>query len=140
MSQKADGAQGVNATQQAQAPSQVNQVQQTQRVSEVAKTDKAALDKLRPDAVSTKSAPPVQHKAEASKLVDGMSRMMADLEKGQGVMDKLINSGLSGKKISNSELLALQAGMYKYTQELELTGKVVEKATTGLKDTLKTQV
>ncbi len=30
--------------------------------------------------------------------------------------------------------------MYKYTQELELTGKVVEKATSGLKDTLKTQV
>ena len=36
--------------------------------------------------------------------------------------------------------MALQAGMYKYTQELELTGKVVEKATSGLKDTLKTQV
>ena len=30
--------------------------------------------------------------------------------------------------------------MFKYTQELALTGKVVEKATTGLKDTLKTQV
>jgi hypothetical protein len=42
--------------------------------------------------------------------------------------------------MSNSEMLSLQAGMYKYTQELELTGKVVEKATSGLKDTLKTQV
>jgi hypothetical protein len=55
-------------------------------------------------------------------------------------MDRLISEGLSGRNFQNSELLALQAGMYKYTQELELTGKVVEKATSGLKDTLKTQV
>ena len=38
------------------------------------------------------------------------------------------------------ELLSLQAGMYKYSQELDLTSKIVEKATSGLKDTLKTQV
>ncbi|HYV49487.1 MAG TPA: ATP-dependent helicase HrpB [Myxococcaceae bacterium] len=67
-------------------------------------------------------------------------KMMGDIEKGQGVMDRLISEGLSGRQFQNSELLALQAGMYKYTQELELTGKVVEKATSGLKDTLKTQV
>lgn len=67
-------------------------------------------------------------------------KMMGDIEKGQGVMDRLISEGLSGRNFQNSELLALQAGMYKYTQELELTGKVVEKATSGLKDTLKTQV
>jgi hypothetical protein len=67
-------------------------------------------------------------------------KMMGDIEKGQGVMDRLISEGLSGHNFQNSELLALQAGMYKYTQELELTGKVVEKATSGLKDTLKTQV
>jgi hypothetical protein len=67
-------------------------------------------------------------------------QLMSNIEKGQGVMDRLISEGLSGRHFNNSELLALQAGMYKYTQELELTGKVVEKATTGLKDTLKTQV
>jgi hypothetical protein len=30
--------------------------------------------------------------------------------------------------------------MYRYTQELDLVGKVVEKATTGFKDVVKTQV
>lgn len=69
-----------------------------------------------------------------------MAHMIADMEKGQSVIDKLIKAGISGKSFNNGELLALQAGMYKYVQELELTGKVVEKATTGLKDTLKTQV
>jgi hypothetical protein len=47
---------------------------------------------------------------------------------------------MSGKNFSNGELLSLQASMYKYTQELDLTSKVVEKATSGLKDVVKTQV
>lgn len=81
------------------------------------------------------------HGAGGSKSATGsMMKMVNDLERGQGVMDNLIQEGLSGKQFSSGELLALQAGMFKYTQELELTGKVVEKATSGLKDTLKTQV
>lgn len=137
MAQKADQAQQVGAAGQV---NKAQQVQQTQKVSEVSKTEKAALNKIRPDAVTAKAADPVQASGETSKMVDHMAKMMTDLEKGQGIMDTLINKGLSGKQISNSQLLALQAGMYKYTQELELTGKVVEKATSGLKDTLKTQV
>ena len=78
--------------------------------------------------------------SEGPKGTNIAVKMMGDIEKGQGVMDRLISEGLSGHNFQNSELLALQAGMYKYTQELELTGKVVEKATSGLKDTLKTQV
>lgn len=140
MAQKADPAQQVQAAGQVNKAQQVQQVQQTQKVSEVSKTEKAALNKIRPDAVSAKAAEPVQASGESSRMVDHMAKMMTDLEKGQGIMDTLITKGLSGKQISNSQLLALQAGMYKYTQELELTGKVVEKATSGLKDTLKTQV
>ena len=87
----------------------------------------------------TASTSAVSGKAE-SRSTRVLTQILTDMEKGQGVMDKLIDQGLSGKRFSNSELLALQAGMYRYTQELELTGKVVEKATTGLKETLKTQV
>ncbi|MBX5483689.1 MAG: ATP-dependent helicase HrpB [Myxococcaceae bacterium] len=137
MAQKAEAARGPNA---AQATQKAEQVHQAQKVAEVSKAEKAALNKIRPDAVTAKSAAPVNAKSETSAMVAHMAKMMSDLEKGQGVMDKLINTGLSGKQISNAELLSLQAGMYKYTQELELTGKVVEKATSGLKDTLKTQV
>jgi hypothetical protein len=66
--------------------------------------------------------------------------MFGDMEKGQASLDKLINGSMSGKSFNNAELLQMQAGMYKYTQELDLTSKIVEKATSGLKDTLKTQV
>jgi hypothetical protein len=80
------------------------------------------------------------NKSDFSKTTEGLAKLLEDIEKGEGVMNKLIKSASSGKSFSNAELIALQAGMYKYTQELELTGKVVEKATSGLKDTLKTQV
>ena len=83
---------------------------------------------------------PVTQKTEVSKSTSMVMGMVGNIEKGQGRMDKLINGGLTGKNFSNSELLGLQAGMYKYTQELDLCSKVVEKATSGLKDTLKTQV
>jgi hypothetical protein len=66
-------------------------------------------------------------------------QLMGDLESGGGALDKLIKQGLN-QQLSNSELLSLQASMYKYTQELDLTGKVVQEATSSLKDTLKTQV
>jgi hypothetical protein len=46
----------------------------------------------------------------------------------------------SGKTYGNQELLAIQASVYKFSQELELTSKVVEKATSGVKQTMQTQV
>ena len=59
---------------------------------------------------------------------------------GRAIATAFIEAGASGKKFSNAEMLSLQASMYKYTQELDLTSKVVEKATSGLKDVVKTQV
>ena len=44
------------------------------------------------------------------------------------------------KKHYEKVLLGLQAKVSQYSLELDLTGKVVEKATNGLKDTLRTQV
>ena len=46
----------------------------------------------------------------------------------------------SGKTFSNQQLLAVQASVYKFSQELEMTSKVVEKATSGVKQTMQTQV
>ena len=65
---------------------------------------------------------------------------MALNENAEASAAALINTGMGGKPMSNGELLSLQASMYKYSQELDLTSKVVEKATSGLKDVVKTQV
>lgn len=122
-----------------QQPQQVQKTATTTAVEQAGKTEKAALAKLDKNATA-KAADPVTQKAEVGKSNSMIMGMMASMEKGQVAIDKLVNGAFNGKNFSNGELLQLQAGMYKYTQELELTGKVVEKATSGLKDTLKTQV
>ncbi|MBK7860065.1 MAG: ATP-dependent helicase HrpB [Archangiaceae bacterium] len=138
-----------NKSEAAQAAHQVAQVQHVQKADQIRqidtvnKTEKARLDKVQiqdnAERYGTKTDP-VTQKGDVSKATSAITGLFANIEKGQVTMDKLITGGLSGKNFSNSELLALQAGMYKYSQELELTSKVVEKATSGLKDTLKTQV
>jgi hypothetical protein len=130
--QQANAAQHAQKVQQTQATQQVDQVRQ---VEQVGKVDKAALNK-----VTGKGMDPVAARAETGKVTSSMEKMMEGLEKGQASLDKLINGSVTGKEFSQSELLGLQASMYKYSQELDLTSKVVEKATSALKDTLKTQV
>lgn len=136
-----EAVQHASATQKAQAAHKV----ELRQIENINKSEKVALNKTNTSGshdkqVTAKAAEPVANKAEVQKSGNMMTSMLSDMEKGQGVMDKLIKSGIQGKSFNQSELLSLQAGMYKYTQELELTGKVVEKATSGLKDTLKTQV
>lgn len=162
-SKGAGGTEGVNqaqaskatqATQATQAAQSVQQVQQTQasqklsathKAQDVVKTEKSSLNKKQqPDIVYEEKDgagfDPVSQKQEVGKGQSTIMGMLNSMEKGQANMDKLINSSMAGTQFSNQELLQMQAGMYRYTQELELTGKVVEKATSGLKDTLKTQV
>lgn len=134
--QGADKAQGVQHAQHVQQAQQIQQAQQAKKVDQVGK---AGLQKLDNNATA-KAMDPVSQKSEVSKSKSMLMGMMDNMEKGGAAIDKLLNGGLVGKNFSNSELLGLQAGMYKYTQELDLCSKVVEKATSGLKDTLKTQV
>lgn len=128
----------VDGAQRAQMAQKASQVDVANKVDGVGKLDKAALNKV-DTRTTAKGALPVQANAE-SHSTKVMKGMLSSLEAGQANLDKLISSATSGKQFSNGELLSLQAGMYKYSQELDLTSKVVEKATSGLKDTLKTQV
>ncbi len=137
---QAHATQAAQAAQKAQATQKADQVRQVETVN---KTEKAALNKVNganSEQISSRAATPVDAKPEAGKATNMINSVVSSLEKGQLNLEKLINSGMSGKNMSNGELLSLQASMYKYTQELDLTSKVVEKATSGLKDVVKTQV
>lgn len=137
---KSQGAGQVDKANHVQQAQQIQKIDQTKHVDQVAKTNKADMNKLDNKSVTGKGMDPVQQKNEVNKSGSMVMNMMSSLEKGQVNIDKMINGGLSSKNMSQGELLQLQAGMYKYTQELDLCSKVVEKATSGLKDTLKTNV
>ena len=85
-----------------------------------------AIDKVAP------TAPPAVPRV--------LSGMMGQLEKEGARVDRLIAAATAGRSVSNVELLALQASMYRYNQEIELLSKVVQQAVDGLKQLLKMQV
>ena len=117
------------ASQQAGAAVQSGRVASDGAVNQVVKEQRAQA-KL----ASTKVG--ATEKAAESKL----TTMLEGLINGQDKMTKIMHIALSGRQFSPTELLAMQAGVYRFTQELDLTSKVVEKATGGIKQTLNTQV
>lgn len=70
----------------------------------------------------------------------GSAKMIDELSAAQGRMEQILKLAESGKSFSPAELLSLQAHVYRASQELDLAGKVVEKATGGVKQVLQTQV
>lgn len=87
-------------------------------------------------------APPVPAAGQTNntQLGGAMQRVFEDVMAGQNKLENIMNLALSGRNFSQQELLALQAGVYRFTQELELTSKVIEKGTSAIKQTLNTQV
>ena len=53
-------------------------------------------------------------------------------------MDRALRSGAQGQ-LAPEALIALQARVYRHTQELELGSKVVDKAAGAVKQTLQSQ-
>ncbi|MFN7132712.1 MAG: ATP-dependent helicase HrpB [Myxococcales bacterium] len=135
---QANQAANVQASQAAQATQKTTHVQGVQKAGKV--------DELK-QANAVKKNEPVQNKAEAQKTRDGkggmngVEQLLTQMETRHASMDKFMQDALNGKmKLNQQQLLGLQAKVSEYSLELDLTGKVVEKATTGLKDTLRTQV
>jgi hypothetical protein len=59
-----------------------------------------------------------------------------ELDRGQRLMDR---AGQGGVGLAPEQLLALQAGVYRYTEVVDLTSKLVDRTCTGLKTTLQSQ-
>jgi hypothetical protein len=84
--------------------------------------------------------PGVTHVGAPSKSAATPTRLIDDVSRAQSRMDQVLALAESGRSFSPAELLSLQAQTYRASQEIDLAGKVVEKATGGLKQVLQTQV
>ena len=116
-------------TQGPQAPNQIQQVEATTKSSNVLMNAKVNA-----------MTPTTKVGATARSQRSQMANMIEGLVNGQDKMTQIMDLAMSNKKMSPQELLAMQAGVYRFSQELELTSKVVEKATSGIKQTMNTQV
>lgn len=78
-------------------------------------------------------------RVEETATLDGIRRAASSLVHGERFMDRTIAAANRGRVFSNEELLAVQVGVYRYTQELELASKLIDKATGAVRQTLQSQ-
>ena len=132
-------------TQTATPPTEAfGQVLQSQQASAGAQAQAAngspnVADVLR-EAKTQQAAPSTRVGATEKSEETRLESMITGLVRGQDKMSHIMTEALSGKSFSPSELLAMQVGVYRFSQELDLTSKVVQQATAGIKQTLNTQV
>lgn len=81
----------------------------------------------------------VEATAKADSQVSA-TKVLDQVNQAQNRMEQILKLAESGKSFSPAELLSLQTHVYRASQELDLAGKVVEKATGGVKQVLQTQV
>jgi len=79
----------------------------------------------------------VGKKTTENKILQDVFR---NLESGHKKIDSILKLSLSGVKLSQQELLTLQMRVYRFTQEVELISKIVEKGTSGIKQVINTQI
>lgn len=86
-------------------------------------------------------------RAESTRGVRGVEgaqraglEMLDRVSQAQSQMEQALELAESGMSFSPAELLSLQAQVYRASQELDLAGRIVEKATGGVKQILQTQV
>ncbi len=86
---------------------------------------------------ASKRAAPV-HEGEGpsafARILQGLGR---EVEHGEKVTRRAIEGG--GKDLGPAELLALQAGVYRYSEAVDLSSKLVDRATSGVKTVLQGQ-
>jgi len=85
-------------------------------------------------------ASPAPHAPEGSsafgKLLRGLGR---ELDCGEAIAEKAIHGGGAGSGMSPEALIALQAGIYRYSEAVDLVTKLVDRATQAVKTTLQNQ-
>lgn len=69
-----------------------------------------------------------------ARVLRGLGR---EVDHGEKVVRRAIDGG--GKDLSSGELLALQAGVYRYSEAVDLSAKLIDRATSGIKTVLQGQ-
>jgi type III secretion system YscI/HrpB-like protein len=71
-----------------------------------------------------------------SRLLEGLGR---ELHSGEVLAERAIRGGSGSSGMSPEALLALQAGIYRYSEAVDLVTKLVDRAAQSVKTTLQNQ-
>jgi len=132
--------QGVNDPTKVADVQKVQEVQKTQQTTAAADVLRTAQSNATNPVNGVDKSIGVKPVEGTTKAESGFKAVLNQVVQGQDKLDQIIKMATNGKQYGQQELLAIQAAVYKFSQELELTSKVVEKATSGVKQTMQTQV
>jgi hypothetical protein len=118
------------ATEGAPRPASSEAVRGTDQARTV---DRAGVGKV-------EAAPGARVDSVQSARAQQAAQMLDRVDQAQKRLDHILKLAESGRSFTPVELLAFQAHVYRASQELDLAGKVVEKATSGVKQVLQTQI
>lgn len=79
-------------------------------------------------------APATEEPSPFAQLLRGLGHAV---DRGERTMRRAAGSG--GAELGPGELLALQAGVYRYSEVVDLSAKLVDRATSGVKTVLQGQ-
>jgi hypothetical protein len=77
---------------------------------------------------------PVEGPSPFARILQGLGR---EVDHGEKVVRRAVQGG--GKDLGPADLLALQAGVYRYSEAVDLSAKLIDRATSGLKTVLQGQ-
>jgi hypothetical protein len=68
-----------------------------------------------------------------------LARFDHELSEGEVLMDRAISTARPNLSVGPAELIALQAGVYRYAQAVDLVSRLVDRATTAVKTVVQAQ-
>jgi hypothetical protein len=91
----------------------------------------------------TKERPAPPEPKEASEPMSPFARILRGLgrevDHGEKVVNRALNAGAGGQELGTGDLLALQAGVYRYSEAVDLSAKLIDRGTNGVKTVLQGQ-
>lgn len=82
------------------------------------------------------AAPPAELDPAASTAASRFRDLVQDLEKGEDFVDRVIRRAMAGRDLTPEQLIAVQAGVYRHSQQMETFSKLVDSVAGSVRRTL----
>lgn len=98
--------------------------------------ENVAKGRGREQAQRKERAPAEEGPSPFARVLQGLGR---EVDRGEAIVKRAVGGASGGQDLSNLELLSLQAGVYRYSEAVDLSAKLVDRATSGVKTVLQGQ-
>jgi hypothetical protein len=92
-----------------------------------------------PKPISLAKPPPAARGDEPSAFARLLSSLGKEMQQGERTVKGALAASKGGGDLGATELLALQAGVYRYGEAVDLASRLVDRASTGVKTVLQGQ-